>query len=327
MSRYGMSATSDWFPLRVVVKFEEADGIMVFELENPSGAPLPAFDAGAHLEIRVGDMIRHYSLAGSPSERRRFVLSVQREIGGRGGSLQFCDNTTVDTLVWVRGPRNRFPLHTEAEHSVLIAGGIGITPIAAMAEQLWSEGKPFELHYMTRSPARMAFRDRLMGAPYAGAVRLYFDESTTEQRADLPQIVGGTRVGKHLYVCGPGPMIDTVFSIAAAQGWPADRLHCERFAAAPVSATCERAFEVRIGHNGALVPVAADQSIVAALQAVGIDIPVSCEQGICGTCLTGILEGVPDHRGTYLTDEEKAAGNQLMLCCSRAKSDIIVLDL
>jgi len=312
--------------LSLINKTEAAADICLFELAAPDGAALPAFSAGAHVDVHLpGGLVRQYSLCNRPGETHRYCLGVLREAASRGGSAAMHALET-GALLEVGAPRNLFPLVADARHSVLLAGGIGITPILAMAEQLRTSGASFELHYCTRSPARTPFRERLAEPGLREHTRVYHDDAPAAQRADLDAIVGTPDDGKHLYVCGPAGFIEAVLGQARAAGWREANLHREYFAAPPAEAT-GGAFQVKLAASGRLVEVGAEQSVVQALAAHGVEVPTSCEQGICGTCLTRVLEGEPDHRDQYLTDEERAANDQFLPCCSRARTPVLVLDL
>jgi vanillate O-demethylase ferredoxin subunit len=313
--------------VRVALKTAEAQGIAGFELVAADDGALPAFSAGSHIDVHLpGGLLRQYSLCNDPRETHRYRIAVLREPASRGGSLAMHALKEGDALA-ISAPRNHFPLAADATEHLLLAGGIGITPVVCMAEQLAAAGAPFELHYATRSASRTAFAAHLRDAAYATRVHFHHDDGAAPQRLDLATIVAEPRAGRHLYVCGPAGFIDAVLTAARAAGWPPETVHREYFAA-PAAAPAEQgAFEVQIASTGAVIRIAPDQSIVAALAAAGIERPVSCEQGVCGTCLTGVLEGQPDHRDVYLTDEERARGDCFTPCCSRALSPRLLLDL
>lgn len=317
----------DWFPTRVAAKREEAAGIYSFELVDPDGKELPAFEAGAHLDVKIGDKIRQFSLANAPTERHRYLLGVQRELAGRGGSAAFADNVNEGDTVVVRGPHNLFPLAPDATESVLLAGGIGVTPILAMAARLHALNAHFIFHYCTRSRARTAFHDRVAGAEYNDKVKFHFDDGPDEQKPNLSAFIGAPTPGKHLYVCGPTVMMDIVVDLAKKQGWPDAQVHLERFTGVAAKPGDAREFLIEIKKTGQLVTIPADKTVVEALRAVGIDIPVSCEQGVCATCLTNIVSGVPDHRDLILTKQEHESGKIFTPCVSRALSDVLVIDV
>jgi vanillate monooxygenase ferredoxin subunit len=315
--------------LRVAARRQEAEGICSFELVDAAGAALPAFTAGAHVDVQVpGGPVRPYSLCNDPRETQRYLIAVLREPASRGGSAGMHDRVQVGDEVSVGAPRNLFALDESAPRHLLLAGGIGITPLLAMAERLAAQEADFDLHYATRSRARTAFADRLAAAPFAARVRHHFDDGDAAQRLDLPRLLGDeVASGTHLYACGPQGFMDAVRDAARAQGWPEARLHFESFSAAPAGQAGDQAFELLLSKSGRVVPVAADQSAAKALEAAGIFVPTSCEQGVCGTCLTRVVDGTPDHRDQYLTPEEQAANDQFTPCCSRARSARLVLDL
>ncbi|WP_322028776.1 PDR/VanB family oxidoreductase [Paraburkholderia sp. J76] len=311
-------------------KIPVATDICVFELASADGAPLPAFAAGAHIDVHVDGLVRQYSLCNRPSDAGTYRIGVLRDAASRGGSVAMHALDTGASLE-ISSPKNHFPLDEQAAHTILIAGGIGITPLMAMAEQLSEEGRSFELHYCTRDPQRAAFRERLAEAGFAQHTRFYFDSEGSDARIDLAHVLGAPQDGKHAYVCGPAGFIDAVLGAAASAGWPAHTVHREYFGAAlqPASANADAngAFQVTLASCQRVIDVPAGTTIVEALRAGGVEVPVSCEQGVCGTCLTRVLSGEPDHRDLYLTDEERAANDQLLPCRSRSRTPMLVLDL
>lgn len=312
------------FKVRVARKQSEAEGISSFELVSLDGLPLPPFTAGAHIDVHVKPgLVRQYSLCNAPHETHRYVIGVLRDPASRGGSQAMHERIQADTTLQISAPKNHFPL-LAAERSLLLAGGIGVTPLLAMAETLATRGADFALHYCTRSPARMAFRERLQSAPYAAQVHCHYDSETP---LDLAALLAGLERDTHIYFCGPSGFIKHVQSCAAAQGWPADQLHLEYFSAEVAPAEGDQAFEVKLASSGACYTIPADRTVLQVLNEAGVFIPASCEQGVCGTCLTRVLDGVPEHRDLYLTEEEQAANDQFTPCCSRARSATLLLDL
>ena len=305
-----------------------AEGVRCYTLADPGGAALPPFEAGAHLDVHLANgLVRQYSLCNQPGETHRYVIAVLRETAGRGGSAAVHDGLAVGGRVAVSRPRNFFPVVREARRHLLLAGGIGITPLLAMTRAFVAAGTPFALHYCARSAGRMAFREELSAPPFAAHVALHLDDGPPAQRLDLAGLLRDRAAGSHLYYCGPAGFMTAVREAAAAAGWPADALHCEYFAApAPVQAG-NAGFELRLARRGLSVWVPPEKSAVEVLAAHGIEVPTSCEQGICGTCLTPVLEGLPDHRDAVLSDAERAAGKEMTLCCSRALSPYLVVDL
>jgi vanillate O-demethylase ferredoxin subunit len=313
--------------VRVAAKTCEAEGVCGFELLPLEGEVLPPFEAGAHIDVHLRDgLVRQYSLCNAPHERQRYQIGVLRESASRGGSVAMHDDVQAGDTITISVPKNHFPL-ASAERSLLFAGGIGITPILAMAEALSAAGNRFELHYSARSPERAAFRERIGAAPFRDSAHIHYDSRATEEQLDVARVLGAPDLVTQIYVCGPGGYIDHVLGIAGALGWPPARLHREYFSAAAVDTGADAPFDVKLAGSGQVIAIPAGRTVVAVLAEHGIDIPVSCEQGVCGTCLTRVLNGVPDHRDVYLTDEEREANDQFTPCCSRAKSTMLVLDL
>lgn len=224
-------------------------------------------------------------------------------------------------------PRNHFELAADARRHLLLAGGIGVTPLLCMAEQLAADGADFTMHYCTRSPARTAFRGRLANAAWAGRVNLHHDDGDAAQAFDMKQVLARPEAGIHLYVCGPKGFMDTVLATARAHGWPEAQIHYEFFAGAPAQTDADTDFEVKLAKSGRVIPVRRKQTVAQALAAAGVELPVSCEQGVCGTCLTRVIDGTPDHRDMYMTPAEQAKNDQFTPCCSRSLSPLLVIDL
>lgn len=317
----------DELNVRVAARRQEAEGICSFALEPIGAAELPAFSAGAHIDVHVpGGAVRQYSLCGEPGDRRRWRIGVLRDAASRGGSAGMHDAVPVGTTLQVSAPRNLFAL-APAPHSVLVAGGIGVTPILAMARQLQRDGQPFELHYCARSAARMAFRDEILAGAFADRARLYCSDAADAPPFDAAAVCRAAPTGAHLYVCGPAGFMDHVLAAARAAGWDDARLHREHFAAAPQPATGDQPFQLRLARSGQTLDVPAGTTALQALLDHGVDIHYSCEAGVCGSCVTPVLDGTPDHRDSFLMPAERAANTLFTPCCSRAKSHTLVLDL
>ena len=326
-----MSAPATELRVRVARKHIEAQDICSLELVAADGGALPVFDAGSHIDIVLpgtgGDLIRQYSLCNAPGETHRYLLAVLREPDSRGGSHRVHDTLAVGDQLQVSVPRNHFTLANQAPHHLLLAGGIGITPLLAMAEQLSRQHASFALHHATRSRARTPFLDRVAASAFAQQVSHHYSDGEGAQRLDIAAQLGQMPAGTHLYVCGPQRFIDAALSEARSQGWPEPRLHCEYFSAAPVDTSRDGAFELEIASTGEVITVLPTQTALQALVGAGLDIPSSCEEGVCGTCLTGVKSGTPEHRDLYLMAEEHEANDQFLPCCSRARSARLVLDL
>lgn len=317
------SNIADTIAMRLTATTYVAEQVHLFEFRPVSGKPVPRFTAGAHVDLRLPNgFVRQYSIANSETEDHRYLLGVKREATGRGGSRLMHDELRVGAVLQVGHPRNNFPLDESAAHSVLIAGGIGVTPILSMVARLRSLERSWELHYAVRRRSEAAFLD-MLGANDE-LVQLHVDE---EQGGvlDVARIVGAAaREGVHLYCCGPTPMLEAFTSAAAS--WPAGQVHLEYFTSAFAPAI-EKGFIVELARSKRQIAVVPGQTILEALRANGIKVVSSCEQGICGSCETKVLGGQPDHRDLLLSDEEKAAGEVMMICCSGARSAVLVLDL
>ncbi|TDY15500.1 vanillate O-demethylase ferredoxin subunit [Paraburkholderia sp. BL6665CI2N2] len=313
--------------VNVIARREVATDICVLDLSHPEGKALPPFSAGAHIDVQLRDgLVRQYSLCNPPSETHIYRIGVLRDPNSRGGSIAMHALAEGDT-VEIGEPRNHFPLTYDAGHSILLAGGIGITPILCMAEQLLNVGTSFEMHYGTREPSRTAFRDRLSEPDIRSYVHMYHDCAPASERLDLKRILSFPKATTHLYVCGPAGFIDAVLNETAARGWNPANVHREYFGVGAVAKQVNSCFQVRLASTGKLIEIAAHETVVQALASQGVDIPTSCEQGVCGTCLTRVLAGQPDHRDMYLTDEERAANDQFLPCCSRSRSPTLTLGL
>lgn len=303
----------------------QGDGVVVLDLVPVGAYELPAFEAGAHVDIHVAPgLVRQYSLCSDPAERGLYRLGVLKDPSSRGGSVKVHE-LLEGSEVEISAPRNLFPLAANAQRSILIGGGIGITPMIAMAYTLHAQGEEFELHYCARSRSTCAFLPELESAPFADRVFLHYDDEPQEQKLDLPAVLGQGQVGVHAYTCGPSGFMEWVIGTAKEQGYSDDQVHREYFQADIDSSGAS--FEVVASRSGKTVTVEEGQSILEALGTIGIKIEVSCEQGVCGTCMCDVIEGEPDHRDVYLTDEEKEGNDLILVCCSRAKSQKLVLDI
>ena len=314
--------------VRVERKTQEALDICTFELVATSGRPLPAFSAGSHIDVQLPNGItRQYSLCNDPQESHRYLIGVLKDPATRGGSEAMHELVNEGDTLTITAPRNHFPLAHEAAHSLLLAGGIGVTPILCMAERLAIAGASFEMHYATRSRERTAFHDRIVRSGYAHLVQFHFDDGDEAQKLKLAPLLAKPAAGTHLYVCGPKGFMDAVLAMARSSGWPQAQIHYEYFGAEVTGKADDGSFEVRLASSGKVVVVPKDKSVCEALALAGIEVMTSCEQGVCGTCITRVLEGEPDHRDLYFTPEERAKNDQFTPCCSRSKSPLLVLDL
>jgi len=314
--------------VRVADRRQVADGILelTFAPATPDAAPLPPFTPGAHVDVHLpGGLTRQYSLCGEVDDPVGYRIAVQVEADGRGGSRAVAAHLVEGARLTIGAPRNRFPLDEEASFSLLLAGGIGLTPVLAMARRLARLGRPFRLHYAARSEDKLAFRAELDALARAPGAEVFTHVDGRPDALDLQQAIGARPEGGQLYVCGPAGFMDAVVDRAQGAGWPEQAIHLESFTAR-VRADDE-AFTVVLSRSDRRVDVPAGTTIAEALEDIGIEVPLSCEAGMCGTCVTRVLEGVPDHRDHILTAEEKAGNDLMTVCCSRARTPLLVLDL
>ena len=318
-----MSASSIELRLRQVRL--EAQGICSYEFVAASGEPLPAFTAGAHVDLHLPQgMVRSYSLVNAPQDAGCYRIAVQREDAGRGGSAWMHEQLRVGQVLRASAPSNDFALDESAGHSVFIAGGIGITPILSMIGRLEALGRSWQLHYASRAPERTAFVDALRALDGGRGRVVHCHGSPGSARADIAAIVAAADASTHLYCCGPARMIDAFVAAGAAR--PPETLHYERFAAT-AAPSVEGGFEVVLNKSGRRFAVEPGKSILDTLLDHDVSVAYACSSGICGTCRTGVVAGVPDHRDDFLDDAARQANTDVMICCSGSHTPTLVLDL
>ncbi|AQZ82034.1 MULTISPECIES: PDR/VanB family oxidoreductase [Acinetobacter] len=311
----------------VVVKNRHVEGgnIAVMEFESATSATLPKVEAGAHIDVHLPNgMVRQYSLCQNPNDEGKFRLGILRDPESRGGSVSAFDEIKDGMQIQVSEPKNLFPL-LKAKHSVLIGGGIGITPLITMAYQLASEGTSFELHYCGASPENCAFVDEIKNGELAKYTTFHFKSEGASHRAFFESAIKDIDLESHIYTCGPVGFMDWVINLATTHDFPEQQIHKEYFQVE--TDTSGDSFEVVAERSGKIIMVEAGETILQALAKEGIEIEMSCEQGVCGTCMCDVIEGEPDHRDVYFTDEEKASNEQILVCCSRSKTPRLVLDI
>ncbi len=316
-------------PLRIATRIHSitfgAEGVLLFELRSPTVAPLPSFEPGAHVDVHLpGGIQRSYSLLNNARERHRYVIGIKREAASKGGSAWMHDHARTGALIDISAPSNQFALCPDAPYSVLIAGGIGITPLWSMAQHLQAANQPWALHCRARSRATTPLLDELAHPDIAPHVNLSFSEDPLAQRLDLDRVVAEAPEGAHFYCCGPSLMLKA-FEAACARIDPA-RVHLEHFAATEAPAT-QGGFVVHLAKSGREIVITQGQTILSSLKACGIDVPSSCQQGVCGACEVNVLSGTPDHRDLVLSVSEREAGRTMMICCSGALSPSLTLDI
>lgn len=313
--------------LRVRALTWEAETVLGVELVPLApNTLLPAFEAGAHVDLHLpGNVQRSYSLLNAPGERQRYCIAVNKDAASRGGSRWIHEALRPGAVLTVSAPRNNFALVETAPYSVFIAGGIGVTPILSMIRRLKALGRPWTLHYAARTRAHAAFAETLRElAESGGELTFCFDQEPGGRMLDLAAVVRALPDGAHVYCCGPAGMLGA-FETATA-GLPPERVHVEYFAAKEAAATAG-GFRVTLHRSGKSIDVRPGQTILDSLIAAGVEPPWSCREGVCGTCETRVLEGIPDHRDLVLSAAEHAANDRMMVCCSGARSATLVLDL
>ncbi len=312
-------------PLRVTRKEVIARDVYLFELRDPSGANLPSFDAGSHIALRVpGGAMRQYSLCNDPSDTDRYQIAVKREAMGRGGSIALVDKVMVADTVMVATPSNMLPIDAKAKNFILIAGGIGITPMIAIMRSLIAEGlRNVKLYYFTRDAEGTAFLEELAKAPFAKFTTIIHSQGAAASKFDLWSILERPVSGTHLYCCGPKRLMDGVKDMTGH--WPTSSIHFESFGADTKPHADDTPFDVVLKRSGQKIAVGSSQSILEALRNANVHVPSSCESGTCGSCKVTYTDGQVSHRDLALLDEEKS--NQIIVCVSRATSSELVLDL
>lgn len=313
--------------LRIRAVTRETEDILSFELVDPQDRDLPEFAAGAHLDVHIAEgLVRQYSLSSDPTDRRRYQIAVLREVAGRGGSKAIHEKAHPDGTLTVSAPRNHFPLIDGAKRHLLLAGGIGVTPMMAMIATLEARGADWRMHYCTRSREKTAFRDRLNPLIAAGKVILHHDGGDPKKGLDIITTLKDVEPGTHLYYCGPSGFMAAVAE--ATKHWPDGSVHFEFFntpADRPVETRVNTPFKIKLKSTGKVLDIPADKSIVQVLRENGHTVDTSCEEGYCGTCLTRYVEGEPEHRDTVLDTDDHA--KYVLICCARSNSPLLVLDI
>lgn len=314
--------------VRIEKIVEEAQDIRSFRLVRLDGQPFESYEPGAHVDVTgPTGVTRQYSLCSPPDDGSAYLVAVKKEAQSRGGSQALHDLVTEGAELDIGAPRNLFRLAPQAREHVLVAAGIGVTPLLSMAYQLVAIGQKFRLHYFARSPEYAAFTGLLGRAPFAGNVEFHYGVEPTDLDAALSACLATASGEAHVYTCGPAPFMNKVVEVAA-RSRPEDNIHLEHFQADPAAQSGPSGgFEVELASSGVVLHVPAESRLVDVLQAHGCDIDTECREGICGTCIVEVLDGEPDHRDNCLSNKEKAANKRICACVSRARSARLVLDL
>lgn len=320
--------------VRVDAIVRQGEGIHSFRLVSPGPDRLPPFTAGAHVDLFVREgLVRQYSISSDPAEAGHYEVTIQREAGGRGGSMEIFDSVQVGQQLRISRPRNNFPLREDAGAHLFLGGGIGITPLMSMAKRAGAIGQPFMLHCCTRSPERTAFLQELRALEASGQAAIHHDGGDPAKGLDIPALLKEHRPGTHLYYCGPGPFMKAVAEASAH--WPAGTVHFEFFSPQLREPAARKEsspdlppgvdFRIRLARSNVVLDVPHDVSIVDVLRENGFEVPTSCEAGVCGSCRVRYLGGRPDHRDYLLEDSERE--EELLACCARSLDSEIELDM
>lgn len=322
---------SDLLELMIKQVRYEGVGIHSYEMVHPEGHELPAFTAGAHIDVHIpGGFVRQYSLCSNPADTHHYRIAVLKDERGRGGSRRLHEDFSVQQRVQISQPRNQFSLGENAREVVLLAGGIGITPLMCMVHTLQAQGRDFELHYCAKDVSHVAFRETMEALEKAGRVHFHFDGGDPENGLDIATLLETPRNGAEIYYCGPAGFMKACAN--ATTHWPKGSVHCEHFKAPEKTPTARGAedaapgsFMIQIASTGALITVPTDETIASVLEKSGVRIETSCLSGLCGTCRIRYLAGEVEHNDFILDESERT--EYLTACVSRAKSELLVLDL
>jgi vanillate O-demethylase ferredoxin subunit len=311
----------------VAKKTIEAHNIVSFELTDPDGAELPAFSAGSHIDVTIpGGLVRQYSLCNSSSERHRYVIGIWKDANSRGGSRALHESVNVGDTLQVSLPRNRFRVPRNTKRAILLARGIGVTPILSIADYMKSQGIPFELHYVFALMSPNSFQPMVEASTFAQNTKYYREATEDNELLNPAAVLDSQADDTQLFICGADWWMDPIVNTAKKKGWAEERIHVERFTSKLAAPLLDKVFEVKIASTGAVFKIPGDKTVAAFLEEQGVKIPTSCEQGLCGTCKVKVLEGEADHRDKRLSAEQRAEGF-FLACVSRAKGDLLVLDL
>lgn len=316
------------FKVIVKEKREEAESIVSFKLSPVENIELADSTPGAHIDIHLpSGLVRQYSIVKHSKSENYYQIAVLEEINSRGGSIELNQKVSQGDEITISEPRNLFELTKNAKRYLLFAGGIGITPILPMAEYLDSIGADYTLHYSCSTKEKTAFFDYINSSSIIKKTTFYLSNGDESKRVNADALLKTANKDTHIYTCGSNRYIDYILDTAKLNHWHDNNVHREFFSAAAIDDSADKPFDVLLNNSGSIFQIPADQSVFEVLDDAGIELAVSCEQGVCGSCVTTVLSGDIDHRDQFLTDPEKAKNNQFTPCCSRAKGSRLVLDM
>jgi len=317
-----------WLKAIVTKTGTVADGVTAFDLEPEDQTAWPAFEAGAHIDVSMHNgLVRQYSLCNASSERQRYRIAVKRMPDGNGGSLLMHTEVSEGTVLKISQPRNNFPIAKGFSHYVLIAGGIGVTPLLSMAHELHAANRSFEFHIFAREKSDIPFHNELAGLPFFNSLSLHTNTGDMTARSMIDETINRYKQGDALYLCGPTGFMTEVISAAKNKSWPSEHVFSETFVAARRNSSENTSFEVKIASSGEILVVPEDEQLIDVLHRHGYAVMCSCTQGICGSCITPVIDGIPDHRDAIMSDQQRATNRVMTVCVSRAQTKRLVLDL
>jgi vanillate O-demethylase ferredoxin subunit len=320
--------TGTWLSARVENVNSVADDVAAYALVPANQNVWPRFEAGAHIDVKMHDgLIRQYSLYNSPSDDQLYSIAVRQDKNGSGGSVFMHTQIKKGDTLNISTPRNNFPLRHDFEHYLLIAGGIGLTPLLAMAHHLHSLDKSFELHLFSNQVSSLAFHAELIDLPFSKNITVHNNDTDGSARSKVSTTLMPYRAGYGMYICGPTELMTFIINTAKQKSWPSEHLFLETFVPPEMDQSKNKSFEVELASTGDVLTVAADEHLIDVLHDHGYAVMCSCTQGMCGSCITPVLDGVPEHRDSIMSDEKRASNNCMTVCVSRSKSRRLVLDL
>lgn len=320
--------TPKWLTATVTSVASVAENVCAFELTPTNQEVWPPFNAGAHIDVKLNNgLIRQYSLCNDPSDRQRYRIAVKLDPNSSGGSSFMHSQVTQGSSLIISLPRNNFPLRTDFGHYVLIAAGIGMTPLLAMAHELHTDNRSFELHLFARKESDVAFHETLKKMPFSKFITLHSNEGNTTARSMVTGVVTRYKPADGLYLCGPTEFMANVIVAAKRKSWPDEAISSETFVPAYVDESENKPFEVKIASTGKILSIAANEQLIDVLHRNGYMVMCSCTQGICGSCITPVIEGIPEHRDAIMSDAQRSKNNTMTVCVSRSQSKRLVLDL
>ena len=320
--------TNTWLSARVTSVSEVAEGIRAYDLVPANHEAWPYFEAGAHIDVKLREgLVRQYSLCNAPANDQRYRIAVKKDLQGAGGSIGMHTQVQQGSVLDISAPRNNFPLHMGFDHYVLVAGGIGITPLLAMCYELHAQKRSFELHLFARRKTSIAFHTELAELPFAQMIVWHCNKADQGARSNASAAIKPYKPGYGLYLCGPTGFMAHAMAIAKSKSWPAEQLFSETFVPAKADVSENKPFEVELASTGEVLTVAANEHLLDVLHNHGYAVMCSCTQGICGSCITPVLEGIPEHRDAIMSDEQRATNKSMTVCVSRAHSERLLLDL